>query len=293
MKTTVLMIGLAVVAMSTTSAMAKPSVTSREYKVLLNPQNFSYGTEMTNVNQYFTAAKSAIQTAINRDVTGSLSFDKTRQVKFYDTQGSCPLNNLGYMFRERIENGASEVTLKYRGYDHYIADFEDLSSSVAQAETKLEDDISIKPDQDFVVIASKSTSAPNTRTLNDFQDIQVLFPGFAANYSYSASQALNVVGGLTVNEREYDGASIDLGEFDADVSLTLWYNTSSPVSGTKPVVAEASFKYKDSNADYTKKVVNRAALSLAAMKGLSSWVAPSSTLTKTQYVYQYQPAFCN
>ena len=33
----------------------------------------------------------------------------------YDTQGKLYAKNMGYSFRERIENGTKEVTLKYRG----------------------------------------------------------------------------------------------------------------------------------------------------------------------------------
>jgi len=271
---------------------ASPKVTSREYKLLLDPNNFSYGNEASNVNSYFSQAKTAIENKISRNVTGNMSLDTQREVRFYDTQGSCPLNNMGYSFRERIENGAKEVTLKYRGYDHYITDFEDMSSSVSGAKTKLEDDITRKDNLSFLVVASKSTTVPTSRTINDFEDINTLFTGFKNNYTFSNSQSLQQVGGLTIYERKYDGATIDLGEFDADLEMSLWY-TQMPYTGLKPAVVEVSFKYADANADYTKKVVARATLSFSALKGLTQYNAPSSTATKTQFVYQYQPSFCN
>ncbi|EPG41446.1 hypothetical protein [Acinetobacter colistiniresistens] len=270
---------------------AAPKVVSREYKLLLDPNNFSYVTEASNVNSYFAQAKTAIENKIARTVTGNMSLDTQREIRFYDTQGSCPLNSMGYSLRERIETGKKEVTLKYRGYDHYITDFEDLSSSVAGAKTKLEDDITRKDNLGFLVVASKSTTVPTTRTINDFEDINTLFSGFKNNYSYSNSQALQVVSGLTIYERKYAGATIDLGEFDADLELSLWY-TQMPYNGLKPAVAEVSFKYADGNANYTKKVVSRAALSFSALKALTQFNAPSSTATKTQFVYDYQPGFC-
>ncbi|WP_445117051.1 hypothetical protein [Acinetobacter sp. WZC-1] len=268
-----------------------PAVTSREYKLLLKPEQFSYSDEANNVNAYFKKARTAIQNKINRDVTGDLTLDKQREVRFYDTKGSCPLNAMGYSLRERVEDGKQEVTLKYRGYDHYLASFEDLSSDVSGAKTKFEDDITRSGGIGFLVAASKSTTVPTKRTINDFEDINTLFSGFKNNYSFSNSQALQTVGGLTVYERTYSGATIDLGEFDADLELSLWY-TQQPYSGLKPTLVEVSFKYKDKNAEYTKKVVGRAASGFGALKELSQYNAAASALSKTQFVYQYQPDFC-
>lgn len=157
-------------------AYANPQTTSREYKVLLNPDNFNYSNEASTVNEYFSAAKSAIENKISRNVTGSFSFDGTRLVKFYDTQGSCTLNHLGYIFRERIENGKSEVTLKYRGYDSFIANYEDLTSSVSGAKTKFEDDITAKPGQPFALISSQNRQLQKTPEIfNSLQTYRLSF----------------------------------------------------------------------------------------------------------------------
>lgn len=271
---------------------AAPQVVSREYKLLLDPNEFSYSNEASNVNNYFTQAKKAIENKIGRSVTGGLSFDTQREIRFYDTAGSCPLNNMGYSLRERIENGSKELTLKYRGYDHYIAAFEDLSSSVTGAKTKLEDDITQKGDIGFLVVASHSTTVPTKRTINDFEDINTLFSGFSHHYTFSNSQALNVVSGLSIYERKYAGAMIDLGEYDAELELSLWY-TQRPYSGLKPALVEISFKYSDREANYTKKVVNRAASAFTGLKSLGQMNATSTALTKTQFVYRYQSSFCD
>ena len=235
-------------------------------------------------------AKTSIAAAISRNVTGSPSLAKNRTVKFYDTEGSCQLNNLGYIFRERIENGDSEVTLKFRGPDRYIADFEDLSATSGSAETKLESDISASSSSNFKVVYSHSTTAPNTRTINNFADINNQFPGFDSDYNFSNSTILDLVGNLTISERVYKGVTIDLGQFDAEISVTLWY-TSAPSGSQQPAVAEISFKYADSSADYTKAVVNRAQQSFYALQDLTAWTSPNSQ-TKTQFVYAYDPAFC-
>ena len=271
---------------------AAPQVTSREYKLLLQADQFNYSNESANVNTYIQQAKNIIAQQTGRSVSGNMTLDKQRQIRFYDSPNSCLLNNMGYSFRERVENGASEVTLKLRSYDHYLADFADLSSPTSGAKTKLEDDITQTATQGFLVGASKSTTVPNTRTLNDFLDIHTHFPKFKETYAISDNQALSQVGNLTIYERNYSGVTIDLGEFDAEMEMSLWY-TQAPYAGLKPAVVEVSFKYADPNANYTYKVVQRAAISFSALKSLSNYNAPSSTQTKTQFVYQYQPNFCS
>ncbi|WP_039913613.1 hypothetical protein [Cellvibrio mixtus] len=273
------------------AVMANPDVTTREYKLLLNPALFTSATESTKVADYFASFTGAVESAIARDVSGSLTLDKTRTVKFYDTAGSCLLDDLGYIFRDRIENGQSEVTLKFRSPDSYIADFEDLSASSNQAKTKLEADIGSKSGTAFNIVYGHSTTSPNTRTINNFEDINVHFPGFDTNYGIADSTTLSLVGNLSIYERVYDGGIIDLGSIDAEVSVTLWYS-SVPSGSQKPVVVEVSFKYEDPSADYTKAVVNRAKQSFDAIQTLSSWNSTSS-VTKTQFIYQYNPTFCN
>jgi hypothetical protein len=126
---------------------------------------------------------------------------------------------------------------------------------------------------------------------NNFEDINVHFPGFDADYGIADSTTLSLVSNLSIHERVYDGGVIDLGSIDADVSITFWYS-SVPTASQKPVAVEVSFKYEDSSADYTKAVVNRAKQSFDAMQTMSSWNSTSS-VTKTQYVYSYNPSFCN
>ncbi|MBD1584302.1 hypothetical protein [Pseudoalteromonas sp. S16_S37] len=277
-------------AIFTQSAVANPDVTSREYKLLLNPMLFSYQTEANQVSSYFSAAKIGIEQAISRSVTGSLSLNKIRTVKFFDTVNTCQLQQIGYVFRERIENGNSEVTLKFRSPDRYIADFEDLTSPTNGAETKLEADVSATSNDTFKVVYSHSTKTPNTRIINNFKDINTHFSGFKTNYGFSDSTPLSQISNLTIHEQVYKGAEIDLGSYDAKLSVTLWY-AGTPSAHSIPLVAEASFKYEDPSADYSKKVVLRAKQAFESMLALTSWNAINGT-TKTQTVYQYSNGFC-
>jgi hypothetical protein len=275
----------------TLPVMANPDVTSREYKLMLDPNEFAYNTEYTDVGTFLGVAETAIENAISRNVTGSAYLAKTRDVMFYDTENSCELKAIGYSFRERIENGDSEVTLKFRSADRYISDFEDLSASSSSAETKLESDIGANTTTSFKVVYGHSTTAPNSRNINEMEDINDQFPGFDSEYGFSNSTDLDLVGNLSIREHVYKGMEIDLGQFDATISVTLWYN-GVPSGAQVPVVAEVSFKYKDSSADYTRAVVNRAATAFYALQDLTAWVDPNSK-TKTQFVYEYDAGFCN
>lgn len=273
------------------SALANPDVISREYKLMLQTSQFDYGNEFTQVDSLMQAAKSVIEQAIDRDVDGSLYLDHDRSVQFFDTSGSCTLKSLGYSFRERVEDGDSEITLKFRNVDRYIADFEDLSADSDDAETKLESDFSRSGEQAAKIVYSHSTKAPNTRTINEMADVNVSFPEFEAEYELSDDLSLSAVGGLAIQEHVYKGWEIDLGSIDAEISVTLWYPTSASNS-THPWVAELSYKYEDDSADYTRKVVNRALTSFTALESLTTWVDANSQ-TKTEFVYGYQASFCD
>lgn len=273
------------------TASANPDVISREYKLMLQPALFAYNTESSDVDDFIDDAETAIEAAISRNVTGSASLSKIRDVEFFDTDGSCVLRNKGYSFRERIESGDSEVTLKFRSEDRYISYFEDMSATSGSAESKLESDVGISASSNFVVLYSHSTTAPNTRTINQMDDINDQFPGFDSDYGFSDSTALDRVGNLTIREHVYKNVDIDLGSIDAEISVTLWYN-GTPSGASAPVVAEVSFKYEDNAADYTKKVVNRAKQAFLALQDLSAWTDPASK-TKTRFVYEYAPSFCD
>jgi len=281
---------IAALSLVTGSALANPDVISREYKLMLKTNQFTYQSEATDVANLISDSVTAIEAAINRNVTGTPSLAHVRDVTFYDTASTCVLTNLGYSFRERVENGNSEVTLKFRGPDRYISDFEDVSSSTSGAATKLESDVGANSTTDFKIIYSHSTTVPNTRTINNMLDINHYFAGFETDYALSNTLSLSPVSYLTIKERVYKNVIIDLGSIDAEISVTLWY-LGTPSGAQSPVVGEISFKYQDNSANYTRKVVNRAKDSFSALQGMSSWIDPNS-ITKTAFVYAYDANFC-
>ena len=273
------------------AAHANPKVESREYKLMLKADLFQHNTEAENVGSFLDNAKVTVEAAINGDATGRESLEKVRDVTFYDTHGTCQLNEVGYIFRERIENEASEVTLKFRSPDRYISHFEDLSAASPKADTKFEADIGISSASPFKVVYGHSNTVPNKRTINKMGDINHHFTGFNNGYGFSDDTELSPVGGLTIREHVYKGREIDLGSTKAKISVTLWYN-GIPTDHQNPVLAEVSFKYKDKSANYTKQVVNNAKASFDALQSLTHWINPDSK-TKTKWVYDFDSSFCS
>lgn len=273
-----------------TMVKANPNITSREYKVMLDANQFIYRSEALSVERLLAMAETQIESAISRDVSGSAYLAKQRSVRFFDVQGACQLRKSGYSLRERIENGFSDVTLKFRSRDRYIAGFEDVLSSTSGAETKLESDIGSTATEPVKVVYSHSTKAPNSRKINKIKDVNHHFPGFESHYGLPDEEVLSLVSNLVIHEHVYRGMEIDLGQHDAEISVTLWYQEE-PLDFQSPLVAELSFRYKDGSADYTRKVVNRAIKSFDVLKSLSPWVSPDSQ-SKTAFVYGFDSAFC-
>ncbi|MDK2595551.1 hypothetical protein [Pseudoalteromonas obscura] len=269
-------------------ACANPVVDSKEYKLMLDTSLFTKSTELSDVNSVFTELAPLARQATSKNTTGSVFLAKTRKVTFYDIIHECTLAKLGYVFRERTDQDGSEVTLKYRHTDRYLSAFEDLSADSDEAKTKLEADYSIAASGNWKVTYSHSTKTPNTRNINEVKDINYHFSGFHQKYQLSSSLTLQAVSGLAISEYVYEGIVIDLGKQDAEFALTLWYTAQ---QSNTPLIAELSFKYQDNQGDYSQKVASRAADLFDKLASEHSAVNALS-LTKTQFVYQYQPSFC-
>lgn len=275
---------------------ANLDTTSREYKVLLEPSNFTYQTEQATVDTFAQALASTISQTIIREVTGSAVLDKERTVTYWDVPGSCELRALNYSFRDRLniyDSSDRDAALKYRNPDRFISGYEDLSTNQADFETKMEEDVLINNNFEFLAKHSHSTKIDGyTKNINKVEDIYDHFPGFEAAYgTIDPELPLVAVGNINFYERRYEGQRIDLGRFDADIVISLWYTSPTPQPTDSPVVAEVSFDYADTAGEYTQKVVQRAADSIVAIAKMSDWVGLDAQ-TKTNFAYSNAPNFC-
>lgn len=263
---------------------ADPTLTGKEYKVLLAPTKFSSNL-VTTANSFLSDLRIALR-AVNfdRTIDGSFADDKIRTVRYYDSPGTCRLRGLGYNFRERVNNGEREANLKFRSETKSVAASADVSGSSADAETKFEVDIT----PPFKQVYSHSTSQPlsNSKNLNILDDVEDLFPG-TEDLDLPSNEDFKIVSNLTISEYTYDGPESDLGAQTAEFTLTLWYANSSALVSN----AEISFKVEDNDGDFTGPVDTRSKLLFDTIRNMTSWVSTSST-TKTDWVYKYQPSFC-
>ncbi|MEH0690798.1 hypothetical protein H4F17_17330 [Vibrio cholerae] len=271
------------------AALANPEVTSREYKLMLEHQRFQFSTEAEDVARFVQELESVIRNSIDRPTSDAMTLKKQRSVSFYDVPGECTLNANGYSYRERVDSKSS-VSLKFRSPDRYIVGFDDVTSNEPSAKSKMELDVSANRHNTFRAIYSASTKFTNHDVIDSIGHINQRFSGFADRYALSDALPLKKVGNLTIYERVYSGLEVDLGKFDAEFDLTLWY-LNQPRKNEKPVVAEISFSYEDDSASYSRKVVHRSKALFEAMQGMKQWVATDS-ITKTAYVYNFDPTFC-
>nr|WKF60741.1 hypothetical protein HUO10_005263 [Paraburkholderia busanensis] len=271
---------------STIAHAGTPSVGSREYKVLLNPVNFA-SQPADAANRFLTDLQASLAAnGFDRTVTGSFAADNDRTVLYYDSPGTCAVKQAGYSMRERDDSSGRNIELKFGSPNQTTSAKTDVSGSSSKAKSKLEDDITPPSNETF----SHSTSEPlsDSKNINHLSDIKDLFPTTHVFDSIS-SQSLVPVSGLSIHEVTYDGPVSDLGQENADFTMTVWYANGS----TTPALAEISFEVDvNSDGDFTDKVTSRSQLMFSVIQGMTNWVqSPSST--KTAWVYKYQPTFCS
>lgn len=277
---------LALFAASQLAHAGTPSVGSREYKVLLNPQAFQ-SAPADAANRFLTDLKASLAAnGFDSSVKKSFAADHDRGVLYYDTAGNCAVKTAGYSMRQRNESGSLDIELKFGSASQATSANTDVSGSSSKAKTKLEDDITPPARETF----SHSTSEPlsSSKNINKLSDIKDLFPT-TKTFDSISGQALVPVSGLSIHELTFDGPTSDLGQEDADFTMTVWYANGSSM----PALAEISFEV-DVNDDgvFTDKVSSRSQLIFNTIQGMTNWVqSPSST--KTAWVYQYQPSFCS
>lgn len=270
----------------TTHAASTPTVGSREFKVLLNPAAFASDPK-TAAASFLTDLKASLTSnGFDETISQSFSADHDRIVTYYDTAGTCYLNKLGYSMRKRDESGDLDIELKFGSKTESTSASTDVSGSKSSATTKLEDDITPVYNETFSHSTTETLSA--SKNINKVSDIKDLFPTTTA-FDSASGDALVPVSGLSIHEITYDGPTSDLGQEDADFTLTLWYANGS----TTPSLAEISFDV-DVNDDgvFTTKVTSRSQLIFSTIQQMTNWTqTPSST--KTAWVYNYQPSFCS
>ena len=267
--------------------MKRQKVTSREYKVMLQPGRFG-GSE----KQLLKAAREfwrdfARSVAGVVDPSGTLkSIEKRRLIVFLDTTAK-DLKLGGYIFRVRrtLEGGQPEITLKFRHPDRYVAESRRMKSRRANTRSKFEEDIKAP----FVSLYSFSASgkAGKTGIPSNLGQLLGAFPDLPKRVGpVEASKTLSEVKGFTARELVITGSSLRIGsspETLAECALIVWYDHNG--SPTEPGAVEFSYRYGDEGGRYGGRSARRAFDVFETLqRDLPTWVDPNPR-TKTAFVF--------
>jgi hypothetical protein len=271
--------------------MARPKITSREYKVLLHAAQFQgdHAALARSAMAFWQDFRRAIA-KIALDTDGRLAVEERRLIRFHDTADH-RLRRNDYVFRERIDEatGEREVTLKFRHPDRYLAASRDVTpASSRDARTKFEEDIKAP----FHSLYSHSTTQPigGSKKLNRLNDPCRLFPGLPKQLDqYDDDEAIAPVGGHTVRELVLTGGHVQISnrpKVEAECALIAWYDAGGVRH--RPEVVEFSFRYGDDDEGYDGKAARRAYEIFQTLQApaLAGWVDPAGA-TKTAYAYDH------
>jgi hypothetical protein len=271
--------------------MARQTVVSREYKIMLRPKLFT-GAEKALLARADALWQDVFElvSRVAVGVTGDLSQIKTRRlIRFLDTR-THRLNRAHYIFRERraTSGPTREVTLKFRHFDRFLAQARDMQPRrVRDAKTKFEEDIK----GPFVSLYSFSTTVAidDRATFAQLRDVTRLFPDLAGRIGADgeAKQPLLGVNDFVAREVVLTGATAQIGrtpKVNAEWALIVWYDERG--ESEKPVAVELSFRYGDKREAYGGGATRRASdMFRVVQTELRNWVDPKPR-TKTAFVFQ-------
>jgi hypothetical protein len=262
------------------------SVTSREYKLMLNVDRFK---DREQASQEFLSLLDFLVKK-ERGSVEEQNEEERRQTSYLDTSEGA-LHQQGFALRLREEDDDEEefqINLKYRASDRYISAAQDLSSP-HEGKTKFEEDI-LPP---FVSKFSHSISIETDADpeLGSMQKVMAFFPGLR-ELNIDENTAVETVNDFKVLEVARKLCKLKFGEEPIiKASLSFWYLTGE--EDEWPLVGEFSFDYDvlDSEADrekletYPRQVVEGANRLFNALQRQESWLSFSTT-TKTAFAFE-------
>ncbi len=228
--------------------MPNRTVTSREYKLILNTDRFQdfeqgeadFWSLASMILQRKSAAYSVPYSIVRSDDGPEI---RNRTTQYLDTEDHS-LRRLGWTVRLREESGKYKLTLKTRNADRYVSSSNDLTgvhSNPKKVETKFEEDI-LPP---FVSQFAYSTSIklkkePRIKVIGDLVEH---FPGLK-DQSLPLDRQMMVVNDFTAHETaRWVGRAVPDGEEGHDIRacLTCWRQfgaTHHPAYGDKRNMAK-------------------------------------------------------
>ncbi len=263
------------------------NVISREYKAMLAPDRFE--DRSSGAAQFWAELQDLAKSTGEIRAKGELDRKATRTVAFLDT-ADFTLKHRGLILRQRTGDEGVQYTLKCRSEDRYFAAGTDLRAADGhRAKQKLEEDIA----PPFRCRFSHSTTvdlpdADTPKTLGDAADIFPILGKLRVDAGRCPPDTpLRIVNNTAAYERAYNGAKLIFdrkGDWDdteeASVALILW----SDGKEGRPLVAEASFRLKDTEERFSRELAATAREFYSLMQRLD-WCRADG-MTKTEYIYR-------
>jgi hypothetical protein len=261
-------------------------ITSKEYKVMLKPANFT-GSSST-VNTRLSSLRTALAnyaTSLGRTSTGSFTLKSgmPRQVKFYDTW-NCDIYYNGYAFRMRRDSGKTnwEGTLKFRNPSQALADTRRTKMNHCATNNlggKFEGDISLGGS--LVYAYSHDCEISNSKNINILDDVDDTWDEinqvWVDEFFWDLNTDIYKVNDITISEKAYNGFKVNFPGTAADFTATIWYSTS---TSTTPLLVELSFT-TDADSDPN---VDAFWNGMATAPQLTPWL-DTNALFKTNWLY--------
>jgi len=216
--------------------LANRPLTSREYKIMLVPSEFS------NVEKGIDKILRIIDLHMGNYVqwTTDIRERELKRTWFLDTTDFDLFKNNKFIVRIRqgLTTGEVETTLKCRHPDRYISASHDLWSNKKSLEVKFEEDISIPFISQFSLSGTfKKNKVPD---LKKFRELRDFFPKINITDIHE-TESLRKVNNFEPSEVSYKIGSIKFSEKKSiDLYLNLWY---SELENKKvpPLIVELTF----------------------------------------------------
>jgi hypothetical protein len=285
---------------------------SREYKLMLKPENFG-GVEPRQAIERFATEQlvPALREQWNSDAAAELAqkgmqIRERRVIRFWDSR-DCLLFRNGFAWRGRSEiddRGKRaddvELTLKFRSPDAFLAAEMPLTArdDARKVDSKLEEDlgpVAVRGGPEGGAAAnprsarsqfSRSTkqTVPSDKVPGSLAGIAALYPSFDDGLRTVAGHVqMSALLEASPEYRElvYESSKLDIiNDLKARFALTLWYKGAE--NQDHPALAEISFKYEANNGKVPNEAARRALAMLLVMQDLP-WADPAAP-TKTAFV---------
>ena len=263
-----------------------PSITSREYKLILNSSRFKQREEGSK--QFWDLVEFLVKSnhgEIEARKSSEIWATEKRTTWYLDTP-TLSLSGKGFSLRVREEKGEYKITLKYRSSDQGLSAVQDVSSTSKDSKPKFEEDI--VPPSDSKFSRSNFIEFSSLPKLETMLDVIAIFPSLG-KLSIPNSTAIKRVNDFTANEvclKTPKRIKFNQNSPEVKACFSFWYLLGN--DDEYPLISEFSFDYDmpDTISNDFEEVIKAAHLFFANLQKIPDWLSSSSS-TKTGFAFGF------